>query len=194
MRVTRGIVKDGFFTAPIGKSWNGQELYLLQVDTRSIREEQRAFFFAVAKPTAEFCGYTPEELKDIIYSDFESKYGYRPTLSLKGNRDDANKLIEILLTVVIDLGLAFGLDLSKYDPQEIEHWEHTAIKNKFCVICGKQPADVAHVKAIGMGRNRDKVKFSESLAFSLCREHHNEQHSLGIESFKNKYHIYGVKV
>lgn len=194
MRITNGKVKDGVFTAPVGDNWNEQEFYLLQVDNRTIRAKQRKFFFAINDLLADYTGDSPLAVKDMIYSQFESEYGFVPTMTPKGNRDDANKLIDILLGMVIYSGFAFGIDLSQFDTQEIERWEYVAIKNKFCVVCGKQPADVAHVKAVGMGRDRTKVQFSESLAFSLCREHHNEQHNLGIESFMNKYHIYGVEI
>lgn len=194
MKLLNYTIKNDKLTAEIPTSWSKQNFYLMQVDERNIRDKQRKFFFAILNQVADFTGYPPDEFKSMLYSQFESEYGYETTMSLKGNRDDANKLIEILLAVVIDLGLAFGIELSNFDTQEIEHWEYVALKNKFCVICGKQPADVAHVKAVGIGRNRNKVQFSESLAFSLCREHHNEQHNLGIESFMNKYHIYGVEI
>ena len=67
------------------------------------------------------------------------------------------------------------------------------IKNKRCVICGK-PADIAHYNAVGTGRNRNKINHVGMYIMTLCREHHTEQHKVGIKDFMNKYHIKPIKV
>ena len=46
-----------------------------------------------------------------------------------------------------------------------------------CVICGKAgPNDAAHVKTRGAGGDKTSL-------ISLCRYHHFQQHTLGIETF-----------
>ena len=62
-----------------------------------------------------------------------------------------------------------------------------------CVICGN-PADLAHYEAVGMGRNRNRIDETKFRYMSLCRIHHVEQHTIGIESFVQKYHIVPVKL
>lgn len=52
-----------------------------------------------------------------------------------------------------------------------------------CMVCGRVPCDAAHVKSRGAGGGyRDNL-------VPLCREHHTEQHQIGIETFQNKYQI-----
>lgn len=33
---------------------------------------------------------------------------------------------------------------------------------------------------------------AEEAAELMCREHHTEAHSVGVDSFKAKYHVYGI--
>ena len=67
------------------------------------------------------------------------------------------------------------------------------IKNKRCAICGK-PADIAHYNAVGTGRNRNKINHVGMYIMTLCREHHTEQHKIGIKNFMNIYHLKPIKV
>lgn len=52
-----------------------------------------------------------------------------------------------------------------------------------CLVCGRGPSDAAHVKSRGSGGGyRDNL-------VPLCREHHTEQHQIGIDTFQMKYNI-----
>lgn len=64
-----------------------------------------------------------------------------------------------------------------------------ALKKRICVICGAQHAQVAHYKSIGSGMNRNHVDPTKYKYMSLCFKHHQEQHSIGIKSFMEKYVI-----
>ncbi|MDM6516287.1 putative HNHc nuclease, partial [Staphylococcus aureus] len=62
--------------------------------------------------------------------------------------------------------------------------------NRNCVICGKPHADLAHYEAVGRGMNRNKMNHYDKHVLALCREHHNEQHAIGVKSFDDKYHLH----
>jgi hypothetical protein len=66
------------------------------------------------------------------------------------------------------------------------------LENRYCAICGQPQADIHHVKAIGMGRNRRKVDDSQYPKISLCRKHHSEAHNSGWQTFSEKYHVRGI--
>ena len=61
------------------------------------------------------------------------------------------------------------------------------IRNKPCSICFKPaPSDPHHLKAIGMGRNRNKLTEFEHMekgVVPLCRIHHQEFHNGGLKKF-----------
>lgn len=67
----------------------------------------------------------------------------------------------------------------------------TLAVNRNCVICGKPNADLAHYEAVGRGFNRNKMNHYDKHVLALCREHHNEQHNIGVKSFDKKYHLEG---
>lgn len=80
--------------------------------------------------------------------------------------------------------------------EDLDLYLWLCLKYKKCVICG-QPAEEHHVDAIGMGRDRTKVDDSENLKMALCGEHHrtgkNSIHNLGVETFCERNHVYGIK-
>ncbi|NYM68938.1 putative HNHc nuclease, partial [Salmonella enterica] len=50
-------------------------------------------------------------------------------------------------------------------------------------------SDLAHRFAVGRGRDRTKINHFENQVLALCRDHHNEQHQIGMDTFNNKYHL-----
>ena len=52
----------------------------------------------------------------------------------------------------------------------------------FCVICGGFPTDRCHIRSRGAGGSDEEFNL-----FPACREHHSEQHRMGLMSFYKKY-------
>ena len=58
------------------------------------------------------------------------------------------------------------------------------VRNRCCLICGASPpSDAAHVRSWGAGHG------DEDNLVPLCRTHHSEQHTEGIETFQRKHDI-----
>ena len=64
-----------------------------------------------------------------------------------------------------------------------------ATVNRNCVLCGKSNADLAHHYAIGRGANRKSMDHYGYEVLALCREHHSQQHNIGVETFDKLYHL-----
>ena len=77
-------------------------------------------------------------------------------------------------------------DLMK-DNKAFLYW---ATVTRHCVICGTERADLAHYEAVGRGMNRNKMNHYDKHVLALCRQHHNEQHAIGVKSFDDKYHLH----
>lgn len=58
----------------------------------------------------------------------------------------------------------------------------SSFHNKRCLVCGVPSCDPAHIKTKGSG-GRDE----ENNLMPLCREHHSQQHLIGISTFSEKY-------
>jgi hypothetical protein len=57
-----------------------------------------------------------------------------------------------------------------------------------CLVCPNK-ADFHHLKAVGMGRNRNLKRWEDLTVVPLCREHHAEIHKIGRVMFEKKYNI-----
>lgn len=57
-------------------------------------------------------------------------------------------------------------------------WMHTV----GCSVCSRGPVEIAHAKSRGAGG-------TSADTLPLCREHHHEQHAVGIRTFEAKYGI-----
>lgn len=51
-----------------------------------------------------------------------------------------------------------------------------------CLVCGQFPTDVDHIKTRGSGGSNDWFN-----VWPLCRNHHTEKHSLGLNEFIRRY-------
>lgn len=80
---------------------------------------------------------------------------------------------------------AFSRDRKQRRPRKKDEPHLDFIRGLPCVICGKRPADPAHIRApyrplakpeTGMGEKSD-----DKWTTPLCREHHDEQHKAGDE-------------
>ncbi|MBJ7886080.1 hypothetical protein JEM70_15640, partial [Bacillaceae bacterium HSR45] len=67
---------------------------------------------------------------------------------------------------------------------------YCATVTRHCVICGTEHADLAHYETVGRGMNRNKMNHYDKHVLALCRQHHNEQHAIGVNSFDDKYHLH----
>ncbi|MGO3535233.1 MAG: putative HNHc nuclease [Leuconostoc mesenteroides] len=182
-----------------------QVVSLIASDENGVSAQQRKFAFALLHDIwwSQVGGYwieTPETVKQHFYAMYEYYYsldfGEFSLSAAKGTKTDTNQFINMLLDYAALHDIALSVKpLNELEPQEIAHWEYRCLLDKRCVICGKSHADLAHVDSVGAnGGNRQKINHLGLRAMSLCRQHHQEQHKIGIQSFMNKYHLNGIKI
>lgn len=159
-------------------------------DGRHISPDQRKKIYATIRDISNYTGHMPEELKELLKYNYmiESGEDYfsLSNCSMTTARLFINYLIEFCFQWDIpiqDPGLDRTDDIGKY------LW--LCIKFRKCVLCSK-PADIHHVQAIGMGRDRKTYDDSKHEKITLCREHHQISHQIGWETFSKKYHVYGI--
>ncbi|MGO3612754.1 MAG: putative HNHc nuclease [Leuconostoc mesenteroides] len=182
-----------------------QVLSVIASDDNEPTPKQRRLAFAILKDiwNSQVGGVwleTKETMREHFYTMYEYYYGMEyGEFSLsddKGKKSNTNEFINMLLdyAAIHDISLSVK-PLNELEPQEIARWEYRCLLDKRCVICGKSHADLAHVDSVGAnGGNRQKINHLGLRAMSLCREHHQEQHKIGIQSFMSKYHLNGIKI
>lgn len=147
-----------------------------------ISEDQNKKIYAILSEISAHLGYGVEELKSVLKPEFSPD---QPFSIGSMSRKEAGDFI----TFLIEFGLDQGAPL-KENPKAYLDDDARLLsimqEQKLCIICGT-PADLHHVTAVGMGRDRSEVKDSESVMLPLCRRHHSECHQLGAETFAKKY-------
>lgn len=159
-------------------------------DGRTITADQRKKAYATMADIADFLGYVPEELKEIMKYRFIAhtgeKYFSFSDCSVTIARHFINFIIDFALEWEVPL-----LDNLTNRTDDINAAIYSSLKHKRCVLCGKD-GEIHHVDAIGAGRDRKIFDDSKARKICLCREHHNEAHNIGVETFEEKHHVYGI--
>ncbi|MCL2215432.1 MAG: putative HNHc nuclease [Defluviitaleaceae bacterium] len=94
------------------------------------------------------------------------------------------------------LDFCLGWDVPLTEPlvnrtDDINAAIYSSLKHRRCIICGLE-GEQHHWDVIGMGRNRKTYDDSGHRKICLCRIHHDEAHTIGRDTFAEKYHVYGI--
>ncbi len=164
-------------------------------DGRTITADQRRKIYATIADMSKHVGHVPEVLKEIMkywhICRTGSDYFSLSTCSVSTARSFINTLIEYCLEWQIPLSEPALLRVD-------EEFSFLAMcyRYKVCCICGK-PGQDHHLDAIGMGRNRYEVYRDElddeHEIIEICAVHHEEAHKLGVDTFLDKYKVFGIE-
>ncbi|OCX39380.1 phi PV83 orf 19-like protein [Staphylococcus haemolyticus] len=158
------------------------------IDPFLITDKQRRKVFALCNDIEAYTGQPREYMREMFQDYITFLNGYDKRLSLSNcSRGQARELIEVILDWVFHNNIPLNYktsDLLKNDKAFL-YWSTI---NRNCVICGKH-GELAHHKAIGRGANRRKMDHYGYEVLCLCREHHQSQHDMGVESFDKLYHL-----
>lgn len=166
-------------------------------DPESITIEQRKHIYALFGDMEEYTGYPKDwwerYMKEgFMHYDFMMEY---PSLSAnKMSKTRAMKFIEFIIIYCIQNEIPFRKN-QFYLTAESSNVIFYLTMNRMCVVCGKPHADLHHAtNLVGQGRDRRKHDHWNSTFLTLCREHHNEAHAIGLEVFNKKYVVKPIKL
>lgn len=189
-------LENDFDFEKLSKLANGKRPnVLLQLeDGRGASLDQIKKSHALANEFGEYTGYKwfgngGEESMAVMKWLYQAETGNSAYFSFADcSMTTAKEFIDWQLTYMIANDVPFKTRLwdSLLDSYQLQKM---ALKKRICVICGAQHAQVAHYKALGSGVNRNNVDPTKYKYMSLCFKHHQEQHSIGIKSFMEKYVI-----
>lgn len=163
-------------------------------DSRVITAPQRKFINALCRDIARYTGDTIDQVREHRKLEFIHDKGlpYFSTSELAKNCSVslASQFISYIVDFCLDNDIALAEAPSRY-LDDIKPYLIKCLWIRKCVICGKD-AEVHHVDAIGMGRNRKKVDHSKHNMMALCWKHHGQLHNGGQETFMLRNHVVGV--
>ena len=160
-------------------------------DGRTITNDQRRKAYALIADVARWSGHEPEDAKTWLKYYFRAKTG-AGAFSL-GDTDitTAREFIDYLITFIFENNVPTKTPLLA-QTDDIGKYLYRCLEHRKCAVCNA-PADVHHVDAVGMGRNRETINHEGLRAIALCRVHHREAHARG-QAFYDYYHVYGIKL
>ena len=133
-----------------------------------------------------------QEIKQIMKIEHMLRVGDQKVISLSDcTMTDAREFINTLMEYALKEGIILT-ESGLMRTDDIDCYLIQCIRYRRCCICGK-PADIHHVDAIGMGRNRQQVDDSGHEIAALCRMHHTISHQMGWDRFADSYHVYGIR-
>ncbi|MCO4332467.1 putative HNHc nuclease [Staphylococcus hyicus] len=158
-------------------------------DNKLISNEQRKKIFAMCRDIELHWGEPVESTRRIFQSELEIMNGYDHISLRNCSMKIARELIELIIAFMFHHQIPMQVETSKLlsGDQAMLYW---ATVNRNCVICGKPHSDLAHKYAVGRGRDRTNINHYGNQVLALCREHHTEQHNIGMDSFNDKYHLH----
>lgn len=177
------------FAAMVRREYKDVDIQL--IDSRPLSSKQRKSCYAMIREISEWSGDTPESIKEAMKLDFWCG-------ELLQMADTMFSLSNAPMSVVAAFQSWLARFIVRNDVptrkpmlsyvDDIDDYIYACLAHKKCVICGKR-ADLHHVDVIGIGRNREEIVHEGLEVLPLCREHHTEMHTVGKNSFFDKYHL-----
>ncbi|HDJ3518660.1 TPA: hypothetical protein SF947_002954 [Staphylococcus aureus] len=160
------------------------------IDPFRITGKQRKLIFALCNDIEAHTGQPRDYMRQMFQDYVKFLYGYEERISLSNcSRTIAKQIIEAMFEWIFTNAIPLNYKTSKL-MKEDKNYLYWATVTRHCIICGKPHADLAHYEAVGRGMNRNKMNHYDKHVLALCRDHHNEQHAIGVKSFDDKYHLH----
>lgn len=167
------------------------------IDSRPLSDKQRRACYALLGEIADFTGNGKDSTKEYMKLKFLAEDFGETADKIFSLSNAPMSLVcafqRFLVRFILDWDIPTKfpmLDLV----DDVGDYLYACLINRKCAVCGKR-AGLHHVDHVGTGRNREEIVHEGMEALPLCREHHAEDHTLGSQSFAEKYHIeHGIKL
>lgn len=162
-------------------------------DSRPLSCKQRNSCYAILREIADYSGMSEDRTKEMMKLKFLSE-------TLEDAADDMFSLSDapmslvcefqrFLVRFVLDWDIPVSFPLYEF-VDDVGDYIYACAVAKKCAICGSH-ADLHHMvgSRVGMGRDREEIIHIGLETIPLCREHHTEAHTIGEQTWKEKYKI-----
>ena len=165
-------------------------------DGRTISPEQRKKAHALINEIAEWMGEIPEYVKRLVKMEFivNSLQSLEKELFSLSDCDvtTAREFITYLIDFMIEHDVPSKIPLYE-QCEDIYRYVYSCALKKRCAISGRR-AELHHVDAVGMGRDRDDIIHIGMRVLPLSREYHTLAHTKGNDWLLNEYHLEPITV
>ena len=177
------------FAAMCRREYKDVEIQL--IDSRPLSAKQRRSCYAMIREIAQWSGDTTESIKEAMKLDFWCGELLQMADSMFSLSNAPMSIVAAfqswLARFIVRNDVPTKKPMLEY-VDDIDDYVYACLVNKKCPICGKK-ADLHHIDAVGMGRDRTEIIHEGLEVIPLCREHHTEMHTIGKNDFFKKYHL-----
>lgn len=163
------------------------------VDSRPLSDKQRRMCYALLREISEFTGMGMDQTKEYMKLKFMVEHLEETADKIFSLSNAPMSLVcafqRFLIRFILEWDIPTSFSLLEY-ADDVQDYIYACLISKKCCITGR-PADLHHIERVGMGRNRDEIIHEGMEVLPLCREMHQEAHTMPDEEFFEKYHLPG---
>lgn len=163
------------------------------VDSRPLSDAQRRMCYALLREIADFTGQGEDQVKEWMKLKFMVERLGETADTIFSLASAPMSLVcafqRFLINFILEWDIPCSFSLLEY-ADDVPDYIYSCLINKKCCITGR-PADLHHIERVGMGRSRDEIIHEGMEVLPLCREMHQEAHTMSDEAFFEKYHLPG---
>lgn len=161
------------------------------IDSRPISNKQRKACYALLGEISDFTGQGKDSTKQYMKLKFLAEDFGETADKIFSLSNAPMSLVcafqRFLVRFILEWDIPTKFPLLEL-VDDTKDYIYACLINRKCCICGKR-ADLHHVDHVGAGRDREEIVHEGMEALPLCREHHTECHTIGQQSFNEKWHI-----
>lgn len=170
-----------------------KECLVQPLDARPMSDRQRKMCYALLREISDYTGQDVHSAKEYLKLRFLADDFGETADRIFSLSNAPMSLVcafqRYLVRFIVEYDIPCRVPLLEY-VEDVPDYIYACLIAKKCCITGR-PADLHHVHRIGMGRDRDDIIHEGMEVLPLCREMHQEAHTMSDREFFEKYHLPG---
>ena len=163
------------------------------VDSRPLSDRQRRCCYALLRAISDETGMGADHTKEYMKLKFLLEDLDQTADQIFSLSNAPMSLVcafqRFLVRFILDWDIPTRFPLLDM-VDDVQDYIYACLIHKKCCLTGK-PAELHHIDRVGMGRDRTDICHEGMEALPLCREKHQEAHTMSDREFFEKYHLPG---
>lgn len=170
-----------------------KECLVQPLDARPLSDRQRKMCYALLREISDYTGQDVHSAKEHLKLRFLADDFGETADRIFSLSNAPMSLVcafqRYLVRFIVEYDIPCRVPLLEY-VDDVPDYIYACLIAKKCCITGR-PADLHHIDRVGMGRDRDDIIHEGMEVLPLCREMHQEAHTMSDREFFEKYHLPG---
>lgn len=163
------------------------------LDARPLSDRQRKMCYALLREISDYTGQDVHSAKEYLKLRFLADDFGETADRIFSLSNAPMSLVcafqRYLVRFIVEYDIPCRVPLLEY-VDDVHDYIYACLIAKKCCITGR-PAELHHIDRVGMGRNRNDIIHEGMEVLPLCREMHQEAHTMSDREFFEKYHLPG---